>query len=338
MKFLLISKEGEGLFISYRLQKEGHDIKTWIKAKHAQSLYDGLLDKVEDYKTTLEADRIIIFDQVGGGNIAEQLKKDYVVIGGSQFADSLELNYKFARKILKQHGIKYSKDLGHDNIILISSWFNGNDFILPPIQSYIYRKELAGGLGSMTNCQGIQQTALDFDSDIFLEGIGKLSPLLKSLNYKGAIGLKYQFEEDALMPFEFVSHWHYDTMQGILASLDCNLGEIFGDFEHSGVLPLTESVFSIRVTIPPYPYLLTKRDININGFEANTSVKFPKSLAKSLFFKDIKVMDNNLVSAGDGGHICTLVGTENLRQKIDTLKIRDKKYRIDIAEGIDYGL
>ena len=107
MKFLMISKCGEGAGLLSKIKDEGNSCRIWIREKDYQSVYDGILEKA---KTPLaQPDEIVIFDSSGMGDIAEKLSRTNLVFGASNFHDKLENNRSFGLEFMKRNGIQIPK-------------------------------------------------------------------------------------------------------------------------------------------------------------------------------------------------------------------------------------
>lgn len=79
----------------------------WIKDKAAKDSYKGILKQVSDWNTGLDKNTVILFDMVGLGSIADNLKKSgHLVYGAGKLNDSLELNREFGIKMAQNHGLK----------------------------------------------------------------------------------------------------------------------------------------------------------------------------------------------------------------------------------------
>ncbi len=113
MKFRLISSHGDGLALAYRISEEDNKVDFWVKDKEAKPSYAGLLPQVDDWRSGLTKDTIIIFDMVGMGKIADGLrKKGHLVYGGSALCDRLELDREFAMRVAKISGVRVPKYKG----------------------------------------------------------------------------------------------------------------------------------------------------------------------------------------------------------------------------------
>ena len=109
MKILFISQELIGSGLCLRLNREGHDVKLFIKDPKRKKCLDGIINKIENWQNELSwvgKDGLIIFDDVGFGKIQDSLrKKGYVVVGGSYGGDVLEFDREFFQKIANSYGV-----------------------------------------------------------------------------------------------------------------------------------------------------------------------------------------------------------------------------------------
>lgn len=88
---------------------KGNHCDFYVKEAKAKPSYEEILPQVKTYSEKLTKDMVCIFDMVGMGNIADNLKKNgYLVYGGGKLNDTLELNREFGMKIAKAGGVKVS--------------------------------------------------------------------------------------------------------------------------------------------------------------------------------------------------------------------------------------
>ncbi|MFH0805200.1 MAG: phosphoribosylamine--glycine ligase, partial [Patescibacteria group bacterium] len=105
-KFLLVSLESLSGDLAWSLVREGHQVKISIKSKEDSDVYDGFVEKVERWEDHKDWADVIIFDDVGFGPTADRLRKaGKLVIGGSEYADRLEIDRDFGQGELKKHDI-----------------------------------------------------------------------------------------------------------------------------------------------------------------------------------------------------------------------------------------
>src|SRR3990167_298248 len=106
LKFLFVSHESLSGDLAWQIQKEGHQVKIYIKNPDDQDVYDGILEKVPDWKSNTDWADVIVFDDVGFGSQADSLRKaGKLVIGGSAYTDKLEDDREFGQAEMKRVGM-----------------------------------------------------------------------------------------------------------------------------------------------------------------------------------------------------------------------------------------
>ena len=106
LKFLFVSLESLSGDLAWQLKKQGHQVKCYIKAKTDADVYNGFLQKVDNWKKWIDWCDIVCFDDVEFGPMADDLrKKGKPVIGGSRYTDQLEMDREFGQKEMKKYGI-----------------------------------------------------------------------------------------------------------------------------------------------------------------------------------------------------------------------------------------
>ncbi|MDP2593750.1 MAG: phosphoribosylamine--glycine ligase [bacterium] len=105
-KFLFVSWESLSGDLALQMQKEGHEVKVYIKAEADKDVYDGFLEKVDDWKKYVDWADVIVFDDVGFGDVADKLRKGgRLVVGGSSYTDKLEEDREFGQSEMKRVGM-----------------------------------------------------------------------------------------------------------------------------------------------------------------------------------------------------------------------------------------
>ena len=105
-KFLFVSLESLSGDLAWTLVKEGHEIKAYIKAPGDAGVYEGFIERVDDWKPFADWADIVVFDDVEFGPMAEKLRKEgKLVIGGTEYTDKLEIDREFGQSELKRHGV-----------------------------------------------------------------------------------------------------------------------------------------------------------------------------------------------------------------------------------------
>lgn len=140
-KFLFVSWESLSGDLAYQIKKEGHEVKAYVKAEWDKDVYDGFLEKVDDYKKFIDWADVIVFDDVGFGAEADELRqKGKLVVGGSGYTDRLEEDREFGQQEMKRVGM-----------LILPHWdFSNYDEALKFIEEnpgrYVYKP--SGFLGS----------------------------------------------------------------------------------------------------------------------------------------------------------------------------------------------
>ena len=105
-KFLFVSIEALVGDLAWQIQKEGHEVKYYIEEKNQKNVYDGFVPKTDDWKKEIDWADVIVFDDIGYGKEADELrKKGKKVIGGSAYTDKLEDDRDFGQEELKASGV-----------------------------------------------------------------------------------------------------------------------------------------------------------------------------------------------------------------------------------------
>jgi len=105
-KFLFVSWESLSGDLAWQIKKEGHEVKVYIKDPNNRDVYDGFLEKIESWEDQVDWADVIVFDDVGFGKWADELrKKGKLVVGGSAYTDNLEDNREFGQMEMSKVGM-----------------------------------------------------------------------------------------------------------------------------------------------------------------------------------------------------------------------------------------
>ena len=75
-KFLFISLESLSGDLAWQLVKEGHQVKAFIKLKEDADVYNGFIEKVDNWESYKDWADVIVFDDMEFGEIADKLRKN----------------------------------------------------------------------------------------------------------------------------------------------------------------------------------------------------------------------------------------------------------------------
>ena len=105
--FLFVSFDALINDVAWRVLKEGHNVKYFIKHSAVKDEADGFVPKTNNWEKELKWADIVVFDDVlGMGTMAEKVRKKGIpVIGGTAYSDRLEDDRSFGQEELKRAGI-----------------------------------------------------------------------------------------------------------------------------------------------------------------------------------------------------------------------------------------
>lgn len=105
-KFLFVTVEALSSDLAWQLVKEGHEVKLYCRDQAEKDVGDGFFEKVEEWEKQKDWADVIIFDDIGFGGKADQLRKEgKLVFGGTSYTDKLELDREFGQEELKAAGV-----------------------------------------------------------------------------------------------------------------------------------------------------------------------------------------------------------------------------------------
>ncbi|MFI5404700.1 MAG: phosphoribosylamine--glycine ligase [Candidatus Gagatemarchaeaceae archaeon] len=106
MKFLFVTDESLSADLAWQLKKEGHEVKMFCHDQGEKDVGLGFFEKVDEWEPLKDWADVIIFDDIEFGSKAEQLRNEgKFVVGGSTYADKLELDREFGQSELNLAGV-----------------------------------------------------------------------------------------------------------------------------------------------------------------------------------------------------------------------------------------
>ncbi|MBI4147749.1 phosphoribosylamine--glycine ligase [Candidatus Woesearchaeota archaeon] len=105
-KFLFVSWESLSGDIAWQVKKEGHEVKVFIKREEDADVYEGVLDRVDDWQKHVDWADVIVFDDTNFGEKADKLRKQgKFVVGGGTYTDKLEEDREFGQSEMRRVGM-----------------------------------------------------------------------------------------------------------------------------------------------------------------------------------------------------------------------------------------
>ena len=104
--FLFVSVEALSTDLAWQLTKAGHSVKFFTKSQSEKDVGDGFVEKVDAWEPLKDWAEVIVFDDIGFGELAEKLRHDgKAVVGGSPYTDRLENEREFGQTELRDAGV-----------------------------------------------------------------------------------------------------------------------------------------------------------------------------------------------------------------------------------------
>jgi len=106
MKFLFVTNESLSADLAWQLKKEGHEVKMFCHGQAEKDVGLGFIEKIDEWEPFKDWADVILFDDIGFGTKAEQLRTEgKSVFGGSPYTDKLELDREFGQSELNLVGV-----------------------------------------------------------------------------------------------------------------------------------------------------------------------------------------------------------------------------------------
>ena len=104
--FLFVSVEALSTDLAWQLTKAGHSVRLFTKSQSEKDVGDGFVEKVEAWEPHKDWAEVIVFDDIGFGELAEKLRAEgKFVVGGSAYTDKLENDREFGQTELRDAGV-----------------------------------------------------------------------------------------------------------------------------------------------------------------------------------------------------------------------------------------
>ena len=235
----------------------------------------------------------------------------------------------------KVEGIEVSTEL----------WFNGND-IINVNHTMEEKKFMEGNLGPNSGCMGSVVWLGDDRSKLFTEGIGRVIPALRKVDYRGPIDLNTIVTKDKLYGLEWTARFGYDAIFVLLEMFKGKVNELLYGIGSGVKISMNfKSSWGIGIdlSVPPYPLDVEPdlyKDILIQGVNRHN--------LKHIWFYDVKKEGNRYLTSGNGGNICTITARgdkianyhplrdakRRAMRTVNNLVIPDVQYRRDIGNRV----
>src|SRR5271155_6052088 len=103
MRIGVASLYGEGAHFAWLFNHEGHEATLAVADDGYSAVYEGLVPKTDDIEPS-DFD-LVVFDSSGSGKLADEIRQDFPIIGGSELADKLEEDRLFGLDFMTRCGL-----------------------------------------------------------------------------------------------------------------------------------------------------------------------------------------------------------------------------------------
>jgi phosphoribosylamine---glycine ligase len=114
MRICLASQFGEGNWLAWKMQQEGHEVCSVVSDEQYAQALGGMIETVTDEIDPGAAD-LIVFDATGNGKDADKAREATPTIGDSVLADTLEEDRLYALDFMTRCGLKVAPYEAFDN-------------------------------------------------------------------------------------------------------------------------------------------------------------------------------------------------------------------------------
>lgn len=378
MKFLIVSHRGDGAGLAWKLHQEGHEVFMYMKDPRARGILKGVVTPVSSIRLGVnEGPDVILFDMVGFGKEADKLNDEgWRVIGGGVWNDKLELDRKFASKVMETFGIPtprsyafrnltdamefvkahnkllvlkpfdnrntaythvprsndellgymehLKRDVGVNGRMLLQEFVKGTELStevwyqngkpLPhPNSTLETKKFLTWDYGPSTGCQ----TSFVFgyptkEPRVIQQSLKKLAPFMERIRYTGPLDINGILRKGRFYGLEFSPRFGYSALYAWMRLLEMPMGEFLDELAAGAreEIPLKKGFgFSLRVSLPPYPY--QSEDPKVNEAVFKETKNLPILGVKkwdTIYPLDCYQSKGRWYTAGFDGAVCECTG------------------------------
>ena len=111
MKFLVVTQDGFGSALAMKLTREGNAVRLHIGDPEARNIFEGLADKVDDWKQSLAWAECVVFLDNKCVDIWRECVKTKPCYQGSEAGQKLEKDRLFSGKLAKEIGMEVPESL-----------------------------------------------------------------------------------------------------------------------------------------------------------------------------------------------------------------------------------
>ena len=256
----------------------------------------------------------------------------YDMVGMLEYYSDIKEEFELQEKV---EGIEISTEL----------WFNGKA-VLNVNHTMEEKRLMEGNIGPQAGSMGSAVWLGTTKSKLYKEGIGKIVPALRKVDYRGPIDLNTIVTKDKLYGLEFTARFGYDAIFVLLEMYKGRVNELLYGVASGVKLPMEFRAnwgIGVDISVPPYPL-----DIEPDLYKGILVQGVNKHNLKHLWFYDIEKKNNKYITSGNGGDICAVTARgdtvghyhplrdakRRAMRTISNLVVPDMMYRRDIGDRV----
>lgn len=336
----VISRYGHGVVFAHNFIQGGSNPTVYIDDISCKKVYDGLVKKATEYDEGLDPDDVILIDNIGFGQLADEMKAaGNLVYGGGAIQDRMELDIDFASELAKINGLKVGAVDGTE--LITSAFYVNGQMVENSISSTIKERFfMPGDKGIVTDCMGsVSWFWKKKEPKSYRMTLKPLNAFLESVKYNGILNVSTIVGEDGIPYFNgFVPRFDYNSICNLMCLLDTDVELMFIQMAN-GDMPVLEPSHefcgSLRVSMPPYPYMMPAFELNISDFRG---ILEKQGVTPVHIYLD----DGSIKTTGNQGIVCEVTKKHRNIRKIndhiyditDSITMPFIQYRLDIFKRI----
>ena len=232
------------------------------------------------------------------------------LIGMLEYYSNIKEEFELQEKV---EGIEISSEI----------WFNGKE-VINVNHTMEEKLFLEGNRGPRAGCMGSVVWIGSESSRLYKEGVGRMLPALKKIDYRGLLDLNTIVTKDKLYGLEFTPRFGYDALFVLLEMFKGKISDLLYGVAAGITREMTfrsDWGMGIDLCVPPYPLHCEPdmyKDVLIQGIDEGNK--------RHLWLYDVYKVGSQHLCAGCGGDIGAVTARGD---KVDGYSpVRDSKRRV----------
>jgi len=328
---LIISENGKGVPLAFRLAQEGHIVKVCFKDNEARVLLNkGKNPTVVGAPKMLEQYDLVLFDDAfrfSGRSVDEIKREGKAVFGSCSLSEKLKEDINYESRVLDTMlNFDFKNDPTEEMFkVQLHGWFDSVSFRPYFSLSLPYERLMEGGKGPKVGCAGlITWCVKPEECELIKRLMEPLTPLLREAQYLGPVQVHCEVGEDSHLYPVLRCNFNYDHIYTWCELIKGPLFDFLWDLNLEVQAPMLvreDYALSVRLSAPPFPYQEPEMKV-LKG------LKIPEPAQKHFFHGRLSCV----TARGSSVH----EARRRVYRTIDnTVKEPEVQYRKDIGAGAE---